>query len=110
MKLREKRRALGRYSKLASPIKVERPDDGIPTINIIVKGDVAGSVEAILDVFNTYGSDDKCRLSIVHYGVGPVTETDLQIADAFGGKNISHEESIDIISSISLNITHVKSL
>ncbi|KMQ95956.1 translation initiation factor if- mitochondrial [Lasius niger] len=84
LKLREKRRALGRYRKLASPIKVERPDDGIPTINIIVKGDVAGSVEAILDVFNTYGSDDKCRLSIVHYGVGPVTETDLQIADAFG--------------------------
>ncbi|XP_070160540.1 mitochondrial translation initiation factor 2 [Polyergus mexicanus] len=81
--LREKRRAIGRYVKLSNPIKVEKPDDGIPTVNIIVKGDVAGSVEAILDVFNTYGSDDKCRLSIVHYGVGPITETDLQIADAF---------------------------
>ncbi|XP_072743834.1 mitochondrial translation initiation factor 2 [Anoplolepis gracilipes] len=79
---REKRRAIGRYRRLARPIKVEK-SDGIPTINIIIKGDVAGSVEAILDVFNTYGSDDKCRLSIVHYGVGPVTETDLQIAEAF---------------------------
>ncbi|KAM0728749.1 Translation initiation factor IF-2, mitochondrial [Formica fusca] len=83
LQLREKRRAIGRYVKLSNPI-VEKPDDGIPTVNIIVKGDVAGSVEAILDVFNTYGSDDKCRLSIVHYGVGPITETDLQIADAFG--------------------------
>ncbi|XP_011251164.2 translation initiation factor IF-2, mitochondrial isoform X1 [Camponotus floridanus] len=80
--LREKRRLLGRYRKLSSPVKVEEPD-GIPKINIIVKGDVVGSVEAILDVFNTYGSDDKCRLSVVHYGVGPITETDLQIADAF---------------------------
>ncbi|XP_029176075.1 translation initiation factor IF-2, mitochondrial [Nylanderia fulva] len=82
--LREKRRAIGRYSKLSSPIKVEKPDDRIPIVNVIVKGDVAGSVEAILDVFSTYGSDDKCRLSVVHYGVGPVTETDLQVADAFG--------------------------
>lgn len=100
MKLREKRRALGRYIKLSSiqPIKVEKPDDEIPTVNIIVKGDVAGSVEAILDVFNTYGSDDKCRLSIVHYGVGPITETDLQIADAFGGKNISYMKNQLILS------------
>lgn len=49
---------------------------------------MAGSVEALLDVFNTYGSDDKCQLSVVHYGVGPVTETDLQMAGAFDGKNI----------------------
>lgn len=62
-----------------------------------MKGDVAGSVEAILDVFNTYGSDDKCQLSIVHYGVGPVTETDLQMADAFDGKNICHLISSSVI-------------
>lgn len=86
---------LGRYWRLSSPIKVEE-SDGIPTLNIVVKGDVVGSVEAILDVFNTYGSDDKCRLSVVHYGVGSITETDLQIADAFNGKNISHKESINL--------------
>lgn len=68
--------------------KNEIVDDGIPKFNIVIKGDVAGSVETILDVFNTYGSDDKCHLTIVHYGVGPVTETDLQMADAFDGKNI----------------------
>ncbi|XP_011630963.1 translation initiation factor IF-2, mitochondrial isoform X2 [Pogonomyrmex barbatus] len=77
-----KRRALGRYTKISLPIKNEKPD-GIPKLNIVVKGDVAGSVEAILDVFNTYGSDDKCHLNVIHYGVGPVTETDLEMADAF---------------------------
>lgn len=71
--------------KLAAPVK-KMVDDGIPKLNVIVKGDVVGSVEAILDVINTYGSDDKCQLSVVHYGVGTVTETDLQMADAFGGK------------------------
>jgi translation initiation factor IF-2 len=82
-----KRRAIGRYNKLLLIIK-DKPDDGIPKINIIIKGDVAGSVEAILDVFNTYGSDDKCRLDVVHYGVGPVNDTDLEMADAFKGKII----------------------
>ncbi|XP_011868838.1 PREDICTED: translation initiation factor IF-2, mitochondrial isoform X2 [Vollenhovia emeryi] len=82
---RAKRRALGRYRKLSAPVKNDKPDDGIPKLNVIIKSDVAGSVEAILDVLNTYGSDDKCQLSIVHYGVGPVVETDLQMADAFDG-------------------------
>lgn len=82
----EKRRALGRYYKLTAPVPKEATDDAVPKLNIIVKGDVAGSVEAILDVFGTYGSDDKCQLSVVHYGVGPVTETDLQMAEMFDGK------------------------
>lgn len=87
----QKRRAQGRYFKLPAPIPKTETNDGIPKVNVIVKGDVAGSVEAILDVFNTYGSDDKCQLNIVHYGVGPVTETDLQMADAFDGKTIRRD-------------------
>lgn len=69
------------------PVK-KTVDDGIPKFNIVIKGDVVGSVEAILDVFSTYSSDDKCQVNVVHYGVGPVSETDLQMADAFGGKII----------------------
>lgn len=78
--------AIGRYAKLVLPVKDEKSDDGKPRLNVIVKGDVAGSVETILDVFNTYGSDDKCQLSVVHYGVGPVTETDLEMAEVFDGE------------------------
>ncbi|XP_018351369.1 PREDICTED: translation initiation factor IF-2, mitochondrial isoform X2 [Trachymyrmex septentrionalis] len=80
-----KRRAIGRYKKLSAIVRNERSDDDDekPKLNVIIKGDVAGSVEAILDVFNTYRSDDKCELNVIHYGVGPVAETDLQMADMF---------------------------
>lgn len=81
---REKRIAIGRYVKISTPVKEVK--DETPKLNVVIKGDVVGSVEAILDVFNTYGSDDKCQLSIVHYGVGAVTESDLEMADAFNGK------------------------
>lgn len=73
------------------PIPKNETNDDLPKLNIIIKGDVAGSVEAILDVFNTYGSDDKCQLNVVHYGVGPVVETDLHIAEMFGGKTIRRD-------------------
>lgn len=63
--------------------KMYAPDDPTPKLNIIVKGDVHGSVEAILDVLETYDSNDKCRLSIVHYGVGEITEGDIELSKAF---------------------------
>jgi len=94
-----KRRAHGRYNKLLLVVKDDDPNDGIPKINIIIKGDVAGSVEAILDVFNTYGSDDKCRLDVVHYGVGPVNDTDLEMADAFKGEIIPCVINYNYLSS-----------
>lgn len=60
------------------------PEDPRPKINIIVKGDVHGSVEAILDVLETYDENDKVRLDIVHYGVGDVSEGDFELAKTFG--------------------------
>lgn len=63
--------------------KTYTPDDSTPKLNIILKGDVHGSVEAILDVLDTYDSNDKCRMGIVHYGVGEITEGDLELARVF---------------------------
>lgn len=48
-------------------------------------GDVIGSVEAILDVLETYESN-QCKLDIIHYGVGNVCATDIEYADTFKGK------------------------
>lgn len=59
------------------------PDDGKLKVNVIVKGDVLGSVEALLDVLETHGEDSKCRLDVVHYGVGLVTENDLELVETF---------------------------
>lgn len=89
----EKKRAHGRYYKIPMQVTKVDTDNDVPKLNVVIKGDVAGSVEAILDVLNTYGSDDKCQLNIVHYGVGPVIETDLHIAETFGGKKIRCDTS-----------------
>jgi len=54
-------------------------------LHVFDLGDVIGSVEAILDVLETYESN-QCKLDIVHYGVGNICVTDIEYADAFKGK------------------------
>lgn len=48
-------------------------------------GDVDGSVEAILEVFATYSST-KCTLDIIGWGVGPLTDSELELAKTFNGE------------------------
>ncbi|XP_015588202.1 translation initiation factor IF-2, mitochondrial isoform X2 [Cephus cinctus] len=83
--LLEKRRAMGRRKlKREGPREKEIKDDNVPKVNVVIKGDVDGSVEAILDVLETYtNGNDKCRLNVIHYGVGPVCETDVELAETF---------------------------
>ena len=50
-------------------------------LRIIIKGDVQGSVEAVADTFAKL-STDRARLSIVHAGVGAITEGDVNLAIA----------------------------
>ncbi|XP_034487630.1 translation initiation factor IF-2, mitochondrial [Drosophila innubila] len=81
---REARRLAGRFRvRGGQRVKQVDPNDGCPRVSVIIKGDVHGSVEALLDVLETYNSNDRCRLDIVHYGVGNVTEGDLELAKAF---------------------------
>ena len=82
----EKKRALGlrrrvkRRGVMRQKETVERTD---PELAIVVKADVDGSLEAILDVLETYDSP-QCRLDIVHYGVGNIVESDVNLAFPFG--------------------------
>ncbi len=50
-------------------------------LRVIVKGDVQGSVEAVSDAL-TKLSGEKVRLSVIHSGVGAVTEGDVNLAIA----------------------------
>lgn len=79
----QERRGLTKRQKRSIKEKTYLPDDPTPKLNIILKGDVHGSIEAILDVFDTYDCSDTCRLSIVHYGVGPITDSDIELAKTF---------------------------
>ena len=50
-------------------------------LNIILKGDVDGSVEALSDSFSKL-STEEIQINIIHKGVGAITETDVMLASA----------------------------
>lgn len=50
-------------------------------LNIIIKGDVDGSVEALTDSFQKLSSDE-IHINIIHKAVGPITESDVLLASA----------------------------
>lgn len=81
---RTERRKKGKYkSRRIGPRQKEHVEDNSPKVNVIIKGDVHGSVEAILDVLETYHENDQVRLNIIHYGVGDVSEGDVELAKTF---------------------------
>ncbi|XP_006868071.1 PREDICTED: translation initiation factor IF-2, mitochondrial-like [Chrysochloris asiatica] len=62
--------------------KTERDSNALP---LIIKGDVDGSVEAILDILDTYDASHECKLELIHFGVGDISENDVHLAETFGG-------------------------
>lgn len=62
--------------------KVERQSNVLP---IIIKGDVDGSVEAILNLLDTYDASHECELELVHFGLGDISENDVTFAETFDG-------------------------
>ncbi|KRX65844.1 Translation initiation factor IF-2, mitochondrial [Trichinella sp. T9] len=86
LKIRERKLQSGyiRYDPQADyrrKKEVISSSDG-PILPFVLKADVDGSLEAILDVYRTYNST-KCNFDLVHFGIGDVTENDLEIADTF---------------------------
>ncbi len=60
----------------------ERIKDGqVSDLKIIIKGDVAGSVEALSDMLSSIGNEE-VRVNIIHTGVGAVVESDVDLAVA----------------------------
>lgn len=77
-------------------------------LNIIVKGDVDGSVEALSDSLLKL-SNEQIQVNIIHKSVGAVTETDVMLASAsdavivafqvrpsVGARKLAEQEQIDI--------------
>jgi translation initiation factor IF-2 len=56
-------------------------EGGLKELNIIIKGDVQGSVGALADALNKV-EQTEVRLRIIHTGVGAVTESDVNLASA----------------------------
>lgn len=56
---------------------------GVKDLYLVIKGDVAGSVEALSDSLLKL-SRDEVRVNILHKGVGSITESDVMLAAASG--------------------------
>lgn len=88
--VREEKRKRGiRYGRRRHLHRGDRPKENVvvegpPRMSIVLKGDVDGSVEALLDTLDTYHGTE-CHLDIISYGVGPVTPTDVNMASMFKG-------------------------
>ncbi|MCT4618660.1 MAG: translation initiation factor IF-2 [Marinisporobacter sp.] len=84
----EKRRAKIREENLNATAKVSLEDlfkhiqEGeVKELNIIVKADVQGSVEAVKQSFMKL-SNDEVKVKMIHGGVGTITESDIMLASA----------------------------
>jgi translation initiation factor IF-2 len=66
---------------------------GIKNVYFIVKGDVAGSVEAVINAIATLGNSE-VQPVILKSAVGAVSESDIDHATAAGGQVISFNTSI----------------
>src|SRR5207302_9299682 len=53
----------------------------IKTINLIIKGDVQGSVETLAKTV-TDANTDEVRVRVIHAAVGAINESDVELADA----------------------------
>lgn len=59
------------------------------SVRTLCPGDVDGSVEAVLHLLDTYDAQHQCQLEVVHWGIGAISENDVNMAEAFSGKGCS---------------------
>lgn len=54
-------------------------------VHVVLKCDVDGSLDAILELLDTYDPHSKqtVKLDVIHYGVGPISNNDLALAQSF---------------------------
>jgi len=62
-------------------------DHGPKELKLVIKGDVSGSVEAVVDALQCIGNKD-ARVKVISFGVGDVTESDVLRAQAAQGKHL----------------------
>ena len=82
-KYRETKMAQQQASKLENVMSQMQEGEMI-TLNLLIKADVQGSSEALVDAL-TRLSNDEVRVSIISSGVGGITESDINLAMASSG-------------------------
>jgi translation initiation factor IF-2 len=79
--LKKRQAAMAAPKTLESIFSKIKDDEGTQHFDVVLKGDVQGSVEAITQALQKAGNDDiQCR--VIHGAVGGITETDIALAQA----------------------------
>ena len=109
-RIEKKRTELIRSKKVSLDDLFQQIQDGnIKDLNIVIKADVQGSVEALANSLLSLNKNDEVRVNIVHSGVGAVNESDVMLAAASNAliiafnvrpdanaRRVADAESIDI--------------
>jgi len=80
---KEKRAAAGAATTLEQLMAKAKEDENISELPVLVKADVQGSAEAIVQAMDKIGNEE-VRVRVLHSGVGAITESDIGLAEASG--------------------------
>ena len=78
-KAREKE--LSASSKITLEQLYQKIKEGVKDLNVIIKADVQGSIEAIADALGKLSTDD-VQMKVIHSSTGAISETDVMLASA----------------------------
>ena len=107
---KQRERELVRETKVTlETFLASKPEDQEAiSLNLLIKADVQGSLEAITEALNKQ-STDKVRISVIHGGAGAITESDVMLASASDAiiigfnvrptakvRNFAEQEKVDI--------------
>ncbi|HEY5432125.1 MAG TPA: translation initiation factor IF-2, partial [Coriobacteriia bacterium] len=106
----EKREAAERAAQLAKRRKRISLEDftqalqlgKVETLNLVLKGDVSGSVEALEDALLKIDVGEEVELRVIHRGVGAITQNDVNLATVDSaiiiGFNVKFAERVEELS------------
>ena len=84
-RVRKRRQTLGAAgsARTLEQMMQQRKEAGRKEFPLVIKGDVQGSVEAIMGALRKLGTDE-VEARIIHSGVGGITESDIALANTSG--------------------------
>ncbi len=80
---KDKRAAVGAATTMEQLMAKAKADQSVTELPLVVKADVQGSAEAIVQALEKIGNEE-VRVRVLHYGVGAITESDIGLAEASG--------------------------
>ena len=105
---KDKRATAGAATTLEQLMANAKANESVSELPILVKADVQGSAEAIVQAMEKIGNDE-VRVRILHSGVGAITETDISLAEASNApvigfnvranasaRNTAHQKGVEI--------------